>query len=122
MTSALFLIPKRRPKESSIVSALRAGRDNPSPDNTMSEEQALDERKYCPKCGERSAVVVDSIFVEYGEWDEGAESRDFEGDVDVYRCANTTCGFAFADLTGISDSDEETRIGVDTNPRVQPGL
>jgi len=73
----------------------------------MSEEQALDERKHCPKCGERSASVVDTIFVEYGEWDEGAESRDFEDDVDVSRCANTTCDFAFADVTGITDSDEK---------------
>ena len=73
----------------------------------MSEEQALDERKHCPKCGERSSSVVDSIFVEYGAWNEDAESYDSEGDVDVYRCGDAFCGFAFADVTGIPDSGEK---------------
>jgi hypothetical protein len=72
----------------------------------MSEKQARDERKYCPKCGGRFTHVVDSVFVEYGDWNDDTESCDSEGDVDVYRCEDATCGFAFADLTGIADSDE----------------
>ena len=75
----------------------------------MSEEQALDKRKHCPKCRGRFTHVVDSTFVEYGDWDEDAESCDFEGDVDVYRCEDALCNFAFADLTGIADSDETPR-------------
>ena len=74
----------------------------------MNDEQATDERRYCPKCGERSSSLVDSIFVEYGEWNEDAESYDSEGDVDVYRCADTVCAFEFADVTGIPDSGEKS--------------
>jgi hypothetical protein len=72
----------------------------------MSEEQARDERKYCPKCGGRFTHVVDSVFVEYGDRVEEASSYDAEGDVDVYRCEDATCRFAFADLTGIADANE----------------
>jgi hypothetical protein len=68
----------------------------------MSEERALDEQKYCPKCGGRFTHVADSVFVEYGAWNDDTESRDFEGDVDVYLCEDPLCGFAFADLTGIA--------------------
>jgi hypothetical protein len=52
----------------------------------MSEKQALDERKYCPKCGGRFTHIIDSIYVEYGTWDNDTESRDLDGDADVYRC------------------------------------
>jgi hypothetical protein len=56
--------------------------------------------KHCPARGQRSSSRVDSTFIEYGEWD--GNTYEFEGDVYVYRCADPTCGFAFADVTGVS--------------------
>lgn len=66
-----------------------------------------DERKHCPQCGQRSSSAVDTIFVEYGEWNDDTDSYDVEGDVNVFRCADSSCGFEFADVTGIPDSDEK---------------
>jgi hypothetical protein len=90
----------------------------------MAEEQARDERKHCPNCGRRSSSVVDSIFVEYGEWN--GDAYDAEGDAQVYRCADVFCGFAFADVTGIpvTNPDEKPEwVSVHTlasNPAPKP--
>jgi hypothetical protein len=65
----------------------------------MKNTEVSDVRKHCPVCGHRSSSVVDCTFIEYGEWDGSA--YEFEGDVYVYRCADRTCRFAFADVTGI---------------------
>ena len=73
----------------------------------MSEEQALNERKHCPKCGGRFTHIIDSIYVEYGTWDNDTESRDLDGDADVYRCEDASCNFVFADLTGMTISSEK---------------
>ena len=67
----------------------------------MQQPATPDRSKHCPACGQRSSSLVDSIFVEYGEWD--GDAYESEGDVDVYQCADRACGFAFADVTGIPD-------------------
>lgn len=67
----------------------------------MKNTDVSDVRKHCPKCGRRWSALIDSIVVEYGEWDGNA--YESEGDVDVYRCSDRTCAFEFADVTGIPE-------------------
>jgi hypothetical protein len=62
-------------------------------------DAAREDTRFCPSCGARSAIVADSVFVEYGEWD--GDAYESEGEVDVYRCGDVFCLFEFADVTGI---------------------
>lgn len=92
------LTPK--PPQGDLRSFPRFARDgttfSPAP---MQDPVIPDTSWHCPACGQRSSSLTDTIFVEYGEWDGNA--YESEGDVDVYQCADRTCAFAFADVTGI---------------------
>jgi hypothetical protein len=69
------------------------------PTHDARRDTAREDTKFCPSCGVRSATVVDSVFVEYGEWT--GKAYEWEGDADVYRCAAASCEYAFANVTGI---------------------
>ena len=78
----------------------------------MPEHEPSPEYRFCPGCGDASCVIVDSIFVEYGEWN--GNSYDEEGDVDVYRCTNALCNFEFADVRGIPNREKPEWVSIQT--------
>lgn len=78
----------------------------------MPENESSPAPRFCPGCGAASCVIVDSIFVEYGDWN--GDSYDEEGDVDVYRCTDAFCNFEFADVRGIPVREESQWVSIRT--------